>query len=508
MLVYPFGYDQNVFMVGGEKLVQEGAIPFRDVMDTKPMLIMYIYGWASALFGHEYYSIRIVDALYHLVALYIYFRILRRYFATDTLAYLSVFVYTLLYVGSGYASTAQAESFVFLPMITIFYGAEHATHQQTRKERTLYPILAGISLFTIFTLKPTLVAIPLSMFAWKILTSSGLRKRIARYTLSTLAVLSILLAIALLWLEHNNALEFVREYLQWIAGYGFYSSEYSFNALYSKYYAKLLSSLSITMPVAFFLLFGVGLYRTLTARNEGWKPKAYILFFVCIISGVCTLWIENKYILYQFVRLWWAVVPFIAVGVYMVYKYVASALKTTSLFSPTRWFTYAGITALVFFSPVFGIYDKLYEVVQIRTDAVSNDFIEFWEPTDIEIEIDSLEQKLGGIKQEEQILHFGQHAAVYYRLHKLPPTMMLTNPFFTSDWTTPRWRDLFLDQLKDEKPEYIIIEERDVIPITNNSALDSRMQFCNWKDFYSYTESHYSPIDSTNAFLIYRRNNR
>src|SRR5688572_8596465 len=120
MLVYPFGYDQNVFMVGGEKFVGQGAIPFRDVMDTKPMLIMYIYGWASAIFGHEYYSIRIIDGLYHLAALYIYFRILRRYFATETLAYLSVLLYTLLYVGSGSASTAQAESFVFLPMIAIF----------------------------------------------------------------------------------------------------------------------------------------------------------------------------------------------------------------------------------------------------------------------------------------------------------------------------------------------------------------------------------------------------
>lgn len=507
MLVYPFGYDQNVFMVGGEKFVGQGAIPFRDVMDTKPMLIMYIYGWASAIFGHEYYSIRIVDGIYHLAALYVYFRILRRYFATEILAYLSVLLYTLIYVSSGSASTAQAESFVFLPMITIFYIAEQAKHRLTKKQRILYPILAGISLFSIFILKLTLIALPLSIFAWKILTSSGSRKRIALLVLSTLAVFTILVALALLWLEHNNAFEFVSEYLQWVAGYGYYSSEYTFNALYWKYYAKLLSSLSIALPISFFILFAAGLYQTLTAASRQWKQRAYIPLCVCIICGVCTLWIENKYILYQFIRLWWAVVPFIAVGVYMVYELAVSALKKTSFFSPRRWFIYGGITVLLFFSPVFGIYDKLYEVVRLRTDTISKDFIEFWEPTDIEIEIDSLSQKLAGIKQDDQILNFGQHAAVYYRFGKLPPTMMLTNPFFTSDWTTPRWRDLFLSQLQQKKPEYIIIEEHDVLPITNNSTLDSRAQFRDWKEFYSYTETNYHPFDSTNTFLIYRRNN-
>jgi hypothetical protein len=39
MLAYPFAYDQSVFAVGGEMAVKNGAIEYRDFIDTKPPII-------------------------------------------------------------------------------------------------------------------------------------------------------------------------------------------------------------------------------------------------------------------------------------------------------------------------------------------------------------------------------------------------------------------------------------------------------------------------------------
>ena len=78
MLAYPFGYDQTVFMLGGEMTVKHGAIPYRDFLDTKPPIIFFIYGISSVIFGHHEWSIRAFDILFQIGSLFYFFKLLKR----------------------------------------------------------------------------------------------------------------------------------------------------------------------------------------------------------------------------------------------------------------------------------------------------------------------------------------------------------------------------------------------------------------------------------------------
>lgn len=504
MLAYPFGYDQYVFAVGGEKLVKQGAIPFRDVMDTKPALIMYIYGWASELFGHSFSSIRIVDVIYHVASLYIYFRILRHIFVRETLAYISVFLYAILYVASGAAATSQAESFVLMPMLVVLYCLENIS--TTRMRHTfLYAMLCGFALYIILLLKLTLIIIPAVLIVWKVLTDNHRRKELLLLSLFSTFIFSVLIVLSLVWLRYHDALGYFNEYLSWVSGYAYNTSEYSAKGIHAKYFAKFTSSLSLTLPLSFVLLFSIGIYAVIHSRSEYFRKASYQGFVVVIFCSIITLWLENKYILYQYLRSWWAVIPFVSVGLYYVFNRIRIMMHRQPTASIRLLFIATVVCIAVFFSPVYAIYMKMDEVFRSKTETPANDFIEFWNQKDIETQIDTLELNLGKLTDEESVFFFGQHAAVYYHLAKLPPTMMLTNPFFTSDWTPERWRHVFMEQLTAVHPDYIIIEQNDVIPVTNNSALDSRTFFELWPEFRSYTITNYTATDSTNTFLIFKQ---
>src|SRR5690348_10558170 len=113
MVAYPFGYDQAVYAVGGEMIVKQGAITYRDFLDTKPPVIFLIYAGASYLFGHHESSIRVFDILFQVCSLCYFYRILLRTIKDRDIAFISVFLYVLLYTTGGYWNTCEAETFAF-----------------------------------------------------------------------------------------------------------------------------------------------------------------------------------------------------------------------------------------------------------------------------------------------------------------------------------------------------------------------------------------------------------
>jgi hypothetical protein len=96
MLFYPFGYDQAAFSVGGDMVLKNGAVPFRDFLDTKPPFIFYIYSVALFIFGHHDWSIRAFDILFHFAALFYFYKVLVNVLKNEDHALLSCFIYVIL----------------------------------------------------------------------------------------------------------------------------------------------------------------------------------------------------------------------------------------------------------------------------------------------------------------------------------------------------------------------------------------------------------------------------
>src|SRR5690349_5993018 len=61
----PFERDEGVYAYIGQVLL-DGGIPYRDVLDIKPLGIYYIYAIGTALFGATTESIRLFTAFYSL----------------------------------------------------------------------------------------------------------------------------------------------------------------------------------------------------------------------------------------------------------------------------------------------------------------------------------------------------------------------------------------------------------------------------------------------------------
>lgn len=505
MLAYEFGYDQYVFAVGGEKFVQEGAIPFRDVMDTKPMLMMYIYGWASAIFGYTIYSIRIVDVLYHLVALYVYFRLLRTYFVNESVAYLAVAIYALQYVSTGAAATAQAESFALLPTLGILYATGKIEQIQKKKDIFYLISLTSVCAFVLFALKITLIMIPLVICTWKIIDTPQHRKRQIIHFVGMIVGCGIFILSLVVWLSANGAIPFVKEYLAWLSDYKFHSDTLNSFTIIKDYYQEFVLKLADTTPLALLLLASLGIFVSIAKRTASWVNREYTTFMIMLSATVFLLLFENKYILYQYGLFWWTLSAFAALGLYSVFVLMRNYLTRQRHKTLTIFFCAPLVIFILFFSPLIAVYDNLHQIV-FAHERSKDDFIEFFRPSkSLHNDLDSIQAKLTPIlKDEDKIFFFGHHVGVYFRANKLPTSMMLTNAFLTASWTSDKWKNLVLNNLKMYKHTYIVVEENDAINITNNSVLDSRQHFENWKELAAFTHTNYAPLDSTEKFIIYK----
>lgn len=506
MLVFPFGYDQYVFMVGGEKLVQQGAIPFRDVMDTKPMLIMYIYGWASDIWGHAMYSIRISDALYHVISLYLFFHLLRKYFLNERLAYLTVGIYALLYVSTGPASTAQAESFALLPTLGILFTICKIEETRSSRDIILLFLLTGICAFTLFTLKITLIIIPFALCTWMIVDKADKRKLHVLHFAGMVVGLITFITCLVVWLYANQALSFAKEYFTWLSEYKSHSDTLNSITIYKDYYLEFVNKLTETTPLSILLFAAFGTFISITRGPSCWRNKRYTVFLIGFLASIALLLFENKYILYQYGLFWWVFSPFAAVGIYIFVGWISRFISRGKKKALRAISSIAILSILLFFSPFLPIFKHLDRNVN-HSKAANNDVIDFFLlKVNAEQDLDTLESKLQPLlRPEDKIFLFGHHVGIYYKMNKLPTTMMFTSAFLTASWTPDSWKQAVIQELNTNMPSYILVEMNDAIPITNNSTLDSREHFENWKEIAIFTRSNYDAIDSTAKFIIYKR---
>ena len=202
-LFYPFGYDQAVFGVGGE-MVLKGAVPYRDFLDTKQPLIFYLYAIAMGVFGRHEWSIHLLDIFYQLLAAYYFFRILRRELSYE-IALLSSSLMLILYAGSGFWMTCEAESFAILPsLLLVDVTVRTVTSKRLAKDRFAfqYGLLAGVAAIVLLLLKFTLVLGGLAAMVF-VLSRPGINRKIKwRYSIAPTAsslALALVCVIALWW---------------------------------------------------------------------------------------------------------------------------------------------------------------------------------------------------------------------------------------------------------------------------------------------------------------------
>lgn len=500
MICYPAGYDQSVFRIGGN-LVREGAVPFRDFLDTKPPVIFYIYAAATTIFGDHDAAIRIFDALYHLVAMWLFFRLLERNGLSRNVSSVAVLIYITIYAGTGYWNTAQAEPFALIPiLLSINIGL---TFEKERTGLVKKALLLGLLGVLLFLLKYTLLTIPIATLVWLFTRETISVKEKLRFSVVTFAGLAAGLALYVGLLGITGALSPWQESLRWLGGYSSITPLLSVKTVLDRYLQLFQMVLVEVFSLSMIVCYAVGLYVHYTRKDRGRMNSLVVLCSIHLGIGLLATLYERKLFQYHYLKMLWAFAPVAAIGLLEVARLIVATWQSSSNFVK-RALTAGAVAALSFYSPLLSLRAPvwwLYSKVAGINEAEVLDRKDGYFPLK---QMQLIEKELGPkLKEEDTIFFWGNHVQLYSFLGKRPTTICLTNTPLSTAWTPQSWKAKLQQQLTEQQPAYLIIEKGDFYPFINGSDLDSRDRFFADPFFRSYV-SQYDSLYGTTNFDIYK----
>lgn len=518
-LSFPFNYDQTIFMIGGEKIVLHGGIPFRDVLDTKPLMIMYLYGFSSALFGHSMVSIRVVDLLFQLTSLFFVYRITIRIFKNEEIAPWAVTLYSLLYVSFDYTATSQAETFALLPALYIIDVVTKAIDKREVDDIIRTSVLTALASVFILLLKTSLAVIPISLLGF-LLFKKGISNHI-RFVVTLVIFSLILLGGFIYYLHVSGALENMMSVFSWLSDYSG-AKDADIHTTVSNW-ALLELPKNFTMVYSFttLILLGMGIYLSLkelrtASYSTDWSDRSYIYLFIIVFAvSFSSIVFERKFFGYSFTRLLASSFPFIilpmigAIKRFNGFRRIERTSPITQRWPRTLMLT-AMVSLILFFSPIYSVADRGIRRIFLALNA--EDVLADLKTTDrfntIADQRDLSDTLKTFIKKDDTVFIWGNHIGPYYFLSKTPPTFITTSVMLISPWASTRWKNQMMNELRKNIPTYFLAEQYDYVDIISGYKLDSFRGMQEFEDFYTFIRDNYDSITTTHNFSIYSRKQR
>ncbi|HEY3876570.1 MAG TPA: glycosyltransferase family 39 protein [Candidatus Kapabacteria bacterium] len=502
-IAYPFGYDQAVYAVGGE-LVRAGKIPYRDFLDTKQPLIFYLFALAQAIFGSHEWSVRILDVLYQSTTAYYFYRILRRELSSE-LSLTAVALMVILYAGSGFWMTCEAESFAILPsvwLIDLTFRASRAGPMTPRRSLFWLGVFSGIAAGSLLLLKFTLVigVIPAVFF----ILIRRIAVRLKRSYLSGIFLASTLFfGMNLLYQWWVGGLPVFWQSLGWLWHYGSIGTDaHSFLAqIFLMFPERIVYSASVLLTV-------LAITGIISARRSKVLAFRRSLLSLLLFTGFVQLFgvlLERKIEFpYQYTRALWAFTPFMALSVEHLAAFFA---KSKASILVRTVLALCLILAVALLSPLTRTVTQTEPWVAIalsggdRAAEVSRRIPDYFAEDQKQVAsyFDSHFHSSG------DLFFWGNDAGIYFFTHSVPTTSCITATPFRTAFTPPAWKTSMLVALQRNPPLYAISEFGDSKPYITGSKLDSYQSLLQWKGMESFLDSHYRLDTTIGHFLIFQR---
>jgi 4-amino-4-deoxy-L-arabinose transferase-like glycosyltransferase len=121
-LFYPFTRDQGAYAYIAD-LMMRGGVPYRDAWDLKPPGVYYVYQAAFWLFGRSELAVRLFETLYTLLSAAAVYLLAQAVFEDRAVAALSAWTYAFAYfLLLHFYSVANPEAFLVPFVAACFYG--------------------------------------------------------------------------------------------------------------------------------------------------------------------------------------------------------------------------------------------------------------------------------------------------------------------------------------------------------------------------------------------------
>ncbi len=501
MLFYPFGYDQAAFSVGGDMVLKNGAVPFRDFLDTKPPFIFYIYSVALFIFGHHDWAIRAFDILFHFAALFYFYKVLVSVLKNEDQALLSCFIYVILYTTSGYWMTAQAETFAIIPSVVIFY---HTERFLSGKGKLLGNALAiGLASTTLFFLKSTLMTVPLASLMFLLIRQRD--KKSYTFAFASIAATLITSGLYIYYLSSVGALGRFIEVFGWVKEYGEINPLFSLDTILNEYLGRFPQYLVMTHSPTFLVAAVICVYMIWKEKRKGARLSdsqyVYIHLALQAAFGLFAVLYERKSFPYHYSRIFWAMTPLIVAGLIEVVSYIRRVIKPSY-----RKYVYA---LLIIFTlpPLYRIGSQPLRWMIVELAGMSRaQVVERTHERYPLKEMQLLAEKYSPtLSSNDNVFFWGNHVGVYFYLDKLPTTLTLTNTPLVTSWSPQHWRDTMMTQLRRSSPKLFITERRDFKGFINFTEMDSWENLQAWDSLRIYLDSNYTYDDSVGVYRIFTK---
>lgn len=542
LLSYPLGPDNGLFFVAGQKIVHQGGVHYRDIVDVKPPLIYYVNGLAILLFGDHQISIRILDLLVQLATCFFLVRLVRRATGSDSWAALGAVLYPIMYISPNFANTSQVESFAGLllfPAIYLFL------FRRTGWGFLSIGLLCGVLTFFKFTFGIALAAFLLGDL---LLYNDSWKTRLRNYTMMA-AGYGVVLGLFLLYLVLLDAMHgflnmqtFLTGYtgLQWSSKAGLLrdalqkipsnmADEYSLTMLFGTVVGIAAAVAGVVRQSAgnglpldegngalaehrpgstdYGLGNGIGPATSTTENNTTRLLRICTILFLLLLG---TIALEAKWLHYHFLRLF----PLGAVlGGYGLLR-IAQIFSGKSV-GRFRWVALPVAAALLLgFSPLTRYAFHLRPALLMLTrgaDAFDNYYA--YSRTSAEWTMEDL-HKIGEFVKKERregekiFVSSGVGGMVYLACDYVPDVSIFHSCFLIARFAPQEWRDSVRAYLLRERPRFVIVHQSDrMFNITGTEETSAETITHLMPEVETMLEREYKVAMETPAFKVYEKKN-
>ncbi|MEO6939357.1 MAG: glycosyltransferase family 39 protein [Candidatus Kapaibacterium sp.] len=503
-LFWSFGHDQNVFAEIGS-LILKGKKPYLDAWDIKPPNIYYLYAIAEWIFGEHELSIRLLDYVSTLTSVVLIFKFIEvrlrvsSYLHPQRTAALGSFLLVIVALSLGLADTAQTES-LSLPFL---FGALVLASSEKRWLRGMLSanILAGCLIGFATFLKTTN-----AIFLLPIVLDIILGKRYrAGIDLLIGFVLLCALELGFMWQQgYLSAYQLIfNRVLTQHASEGREHTVNIFDCL--RTFWTYLDTWTVLAIIGFAL-------TLLSSKSKG-LVRAYgnflLLMLSLLIVACIAILIQKKGWGYHFIILLPGLVPIVAMGCMLLWKWLMIRLDIESSKS-RKWLAVGVLGLLTLASPsgarrYRGTVDSILSVRHHRAYLAklgSPQTLYF--PPCTEMLADYVVQH---VPPTESIFILGHEPGVYWGANRLPASKFIYTLLFTSPVMEPRDFVQLHQELLNASPKEIIIERYDTVAISGTPVTsESLLQTPPLAPIRELLRASYTQSDTVcGKFLIYTR---
>jgi len=335
-LFLPLSWDNEIYQSMALELLRLHRLPYLGTWDQNFPGIVIVHAISILLFGNSAIGFRMFDLLVHLAMSWMLFHILLRWLTPRT-AWLATVIYNIRYISgeSWFAGQRDCFAMFFVLLAVVALFQIDRAQPSTTQRRTIFAFVAGASLAMTAMIRPTYLPFVFIGALWLILAPSVFKKQYLFGYAAGAAVFFITLFLP--YVLHEGGL---RE---------FYLATIRFNLeIYGKIHQAPLKIFHTLRSQKFYICFGLlGIFAAwLGQKRERWSKgvvhaasrRDLVLIAGIGITGMVSLIVMGKYMLYHFEPVMLVLIPFSAVGVESV----------AGLF-PSPVYRYGVATALVLF---------------------------------------------------------------------------------------------------------------------------------------------------------------